>query len=250
MSKLPVSLQSLIVQIVAALLAVSLGYFVSSPLAFQPWLWVAAQAAIAVLLSRAIRQPAWWTPLHAGFLPAVLLARMAHLPAGFYLAAFVLLLLFYWSCFRTRVPLFLSGRRARASLASVLPACGKFSFIDLGSGFGGVSLYLESRFPEAQLYGTEIAPAPWLLSRLRGWLRRSRVGFLRRDYQRLDLADYDAVFAFLSPAAMPALWQQANAQMRRGSVFISLAFGIEGRVPDQTITLAAGSRHTLHVWRM
>jgi hypothetical protein len=58
------------------------------------------------------------------------------------------------------------------------------------------------------------------------------------------------VFAFLSPAAMPGLWQQAEAQMRSGSLFISLSFTVDARQPDQAVTLAEGARHTLYVWRM
>ena len=251
MRTLPVGLQSLIVQIAAALFAAALLFFLSHAGAVQatPWRFVLIQAGCSALSSRLLHQPVWWPPLHAGFLPAIVLARGAQLPATVYLAAFVLLLLFYWSSFRTRVPLYLSDRRARAALPGLLPTTGRFSFIDLGSGLGGVPLYLESRFPEARLFGTEIAPAPWFISRVRGCLLKSRVGFLRRDYATLDLGDYDAVFVFLSPAAMPTLWQQACAQMRHGSVLISLSFSVGTRAPDQVVALASGQRHALYVWR-
>lgn len=73
---------------------------------------------------------------------------------------------------------------------------------------------------------------------------------MRRDYATLDLADFDVVFAFLSPAAMPDLWQQAQAQMRSGSLFISLSFAVDTRQPDHVLTLAEGARHTLYAWRM
>jgi DNA-binding GntR family transcriptional regulator len=76
------------------------------------------------------------------------------------------------------------------------------------------------------------------------------VSFMRRDYTALDLADFDFVFAFLSPAAMPALWQQAQSQMRNGSLFISLSFGVQTREPDHEIVLADGARHTLYAWKM
>ncbi|HWR77300.1 MAG TPA: class I SAM-dependent methyltransferase, partial [Thiobacillus sp.] len=85
---------------------------------------------------------------------------------------------------------------------------------------------------------------------LRAGFKRSRVRFMRRDYATLDLADFDVVFAFLSPAAMPGLWQQAQAQMRSGSLFISLSFAVNTRQPDHVVTLAEGARHTLYAWRM
>jgi hypothetical protein len=85
---------------------------------------------------------------------------------------------------------------------------------------------------------------------LRAGLKRSRVRFMRRDYASLDLAEFDVVFAFLSPAAMPGLWQQAQAQMRSGSLFISLSFAVDTRQPDHVVALAEGARHTLYAWRM
>ena len=252
MARLPVSLQSLAIQFAALLGAAFLSSLLQIPFPHQPALWqlAFAQAALAAGLSRAWGQPAWWPPLHFGFLPAALLARQAGLPAWVYLVAFVLLVLFYWSTFRTRVPLYLSGRTTWKHLASLLPQSGPFRFIDLGSGLGGVPLYLESRFPHGHFHGTEIAPAPWLISRMRAWFKGSRVSFMRDDYASLDLSRFDVVFAFLSPVAMPGLWQQAQAQMRQGTLFVSLAFPVTGRPPDQVMAQDAGARHTLHVWRM
>lgn len=252
MTRLPVSLQSLVIQCTALLLAVLLTHLLQASFSYQDSLWqlAFAQGGIAAGLSRAWRQPAWWPPLHLGFLPAILLARQAGVPAWIYLAIFVLLVLFYWSTFRTRVPLYLSGHRAWRPLGSLLPQTHAFRFIDLGSGLGGVPLYLESNFPHSHFYGAEIAPAPWLISCARAWFKGSRVNFMRKDYASLDLSRFDVVFAFLSPAAMPGLWQQARAQMRRGTLFISLAFPVEGRAPDHVVARDAGARHTLYAWRM
>ncbi len=252
MSRLPVSLQSLLIQCAATLLAALLFWLAASSGAFQTatWQFALAQGGLAAVLSRAAGQPVWWQPLHALFVPAALLAGQAALPAWIYLAAFILLLLFYWSSFRTRVPLYLSDMKAWQALETLLPASRPFRFIDLGSGLGDVLFHLERKFPDGQFVGAEIAPAPWLISRLRAAVGRRRATFLRRDYARLDLGAYDVVFAFLSPAAMPALWQQAQQQMRAGSTFISLSFEVAGRQPDQRISLADGKRHTLYVWHM
>jgi SAM-dependent methyltransferase len=252
MARLPVSLQSLIIQCAALLLAALLNSLLQSFFSYQPELWqfALAQGAIAAALSRAWHQPAWWQPLHFGFFSAILLAQQVNVPAWIYLGAFLLLVLFYWSSFRTRVPLYLSDRKAWQAVTALLPQTQSFRFIDLGSGLGDVPFYLESRFPQGHFFGTEIAPAPWLISRLRARFRGSRAVFMRRDYTELKLADYDVVFAFLSPAAMPSLWQQAEAQMRSGSLFISLSFSVNARQPDHVIVLAEGARHTLYAWQM
>lgn len=234
------------------MLATLLNILLQTLFSIYPPLWQLAlgQGVIAAGLSRIAGQPAWWPPLHFAFFPTILLALQVNIPAWVYLGAFLLLVLFYWSTFRTRVPLYLSDRKAWQAVTPLLPESKPFTFIDLGSGLGDVPFYLESRFPRGRFYGTEIAPAPWLISRVRAWFRRSRVTFMRRDYTAIDLANFDVVFAFLSPAVMPALWEQAQAQMQKDSLFISLSFGVQTRQPDHEIALAKGARHTLYAWRM
>ena len=252
MTRLPVSFQSLIIQCGALLLAILLRGLLQNVFSYPSALWqmAVAQGGIAAVLSYAARQPIWWPLLHFGFSPLILLALRVNIPPWVYLAAFLVLVLFYWSSFRTRVPLYLSDHKAWQALMPFLPPTQAFRFIDLGSGFGGVPLYLAPRFPHGHFYGTEIAPAPWLISRLRVAFTRRRVTFLRRDYSHIDLADYDVVFAFLSPAVMPELWDQALTQMREGSLFVSLSFTVGSRQPDHVVTLAKGARHTLYAWRM
>lgn len=250
MSRLPVSFQSLLIQCAALMLA-----WLSSLLpGIDPFPELVSQAltvaGIAAVLSLMARQAIWWPLLHFLFPVLIVLAMQIELPAWVYLLAFLLLLLFYWNSVRLRVPLYLSDRKAWQALIPLLPPVAGFRFIDLGSGFGDVPLYLAPRFTRAHFFGTETAPAPWLISRARAWLARSRVTFLRRDYRELDLADYDVVFAFLSPAAMPALWRQAQMQMRAGSLFVSLSFAVDAREPDTVVALANGERHTLYTWRM
>ncbi|MCA1925513.1 MAG: class I SAM-dependent methyltransferase [Thiobacillus sp.] len=252
MHRLPVSLQSLLIQCAAFVLAALLFWGLARVVDIAVPLpgFVLVQGGLAAALSRRLGQPAWWWVLHPAFLPAAWLALHLALPPWAYLAAFVLLLLFFWSSFRTRVPLYLSDRKAWQALIPLLPAGRPFRFIDLGSGLGDVLFYLEPCFPLGRFEGTEIAPAPWLISRLRAAWRGSGAIFLRRDYATLDLGDYDVVFAFLSPAAMPALWAQAQAQMRAGTWFVSLSFKVAGPPPERTIALADGARHTLFAWHM
>jgi predicted O-methyltransferase YrrM len=84
------------------------------------------------------------------------------------------------------------------------------------------------------------------------WLRAHLLGcgrFIRGDYMTLDFAHYDVVFAYLSPAAMEALWEKAHNEMRPGSLLLSYEFAIPGQMPD----LVLEPMHTgcaLYGWRM
>jgi SAM-dependent methyltransferase len=120
-------------------------------------------------------------------------------------------------------------------VAKALPAGRPIRFIDIGSGFGGLVMHLAAQRPESSFQGIELAPLPWLASRVRAAVAGSRAHFFRGDYARLDFADYDVIFAYLSPAAMPALWDKACHEMRPGTLLLSYEFPIPGVQPSLTI---------------
>lgn len=191
---------------------------------------VLLQGALAALLSRALRQAAWWPVMHFLFLPAALAALSLRLPPWVFLGVFLLMLALYWSTFRTQVPFYASGAAAWRAVEAELPQR-PLRIIDIGSGLGGLVVNLAGRRPDCRLEGIELAPLPWLVSRVRQ-AAGARCRFLRGDYQRLDFADYDVVFAYLSPAAMPALWAKARAEMRSGTLLLSHEFAVPGAAPQ------------------
>lgn len=217
---------------------------------FAPsWPGVAlVMGACAALLARLFRLAAWWCAIVFVFPSAVLMARGVNLPPGVFLGLFVLFLLVYWSTFRTQVPYYPSGRAAWDAVADLLPADRPLAIADVGSGLGGLVLDLARRRPDCQVDGIELAPLPWLASRLRAALSGSRARFLRADYETVNFGHYDVVFAYLSPAAMAGLWRKAQAEMRPGSILLSYEFDIPGRLPDRRVATTK-SRKILHLWQ-
>ena len=191
---------------------------------------VLLQGALAALLSRWRRQAAWWPVMHFLFLPTAMAALSLRLPPWVFLAVFLLMLTLYWSTFRTQVPFYASGRAAWDAVAVELPQR-PLRIIDIGSGLGGLALDIAARRPDCQITGVELAPLPWLVSRLRP-RAGDNCGFLRGDYQALDFADYDVVFAYLSPAAMAQLWSKARAEMRPGALLLSHEFPVPDAAPQ------------------
>ena len=112
--------------------------------------------------------------------------------------------------------------------------------IDIGSGLGGMAMHLAAARPGAEVTGIELAPLPWLVSKLRAALRKSRARFVRGDYEALNFADYDLVFAYLSPAAMPGLWHKAQREMRTGTLLVSYEFEIPAGQSVKTIHATEG----------
>jgi SAM-dependent methyltransferase len=244
------ALQALLLQCAAFVPTLALTWLLARAGCAPGFLGVALlQGAGAAALAWQRGLAPWWRAIQFLFPLAVLATGALALPSWLFLAAFLFLLLLYWSTFRTQVPYFPSGRRVWDEVDRQLPAGRPLRVIDIGSGLGGLVLELARRRPEAAVFGIELAPLPWLASRIRAQLSGSRARFLRGDYEQLDFAQFDVVFAYLSPAAMSALWRKAAAEMRPGAMLMSYEFGIIEKTPDLCIA-SQGGRPALHIWRI
>lgn len=212
---------------------------------------VLLQAVLASLLSRWAGMARWWTWIHLLFVPAVAAVHALRLPPFLFLACLALLVALYWSSFRTQVPYYPSRRAAWDAVLGLLPAARagrQPAVIDVGSGFGGLAMYLADVRRDAKVSGIELAPLPWLVSAARARWRRSCARFVRGDYETLDFGRYDLVFAYLSPAAMPSAWGKARREMRPGTLFVSHEFEVPGQPPSEVLPARPG-RPALFVWR-
>jgi len=210
---------------------------------------VLMQGIGAAVLSLWRRLAPWWLIMQIIFLPAVFAGAMLHLPSQIYLFAFLFFLLLYWSTFRTQVPFYPSGSAVWAAVAKQLPESHPIRFVDVGSGFGGMVMHLARQRPDSEFIGIELAPLPWCSSRLLARLTGSKGKFLRDDYNHLDFGEFDIVFAYLSPAAMPSLWHKARAEMRAGSLLLSYEFAIPG-AESQIANISEVNGRKLYGWNM
>lgn len=197
----------------------------------------------------------WWWVLIQALLPLILLVWvLLSWPLWLALAAFILLFGINGASLGSRVPYFPSARILPELILSVLPQhdARRLSVLDVGSGFGGVLLGLAARQPGWQYTGVEIALFPWLLSRLRVRLSgASNIALAYTDYRKLNLAEFDVVYAYLSPVVMSDVWKQAAAQMRPGSFLLSYEFpvGADAPAPDYVVPAALDHKE-LYLWQL
>lgn len=210
---------------------------------------VLLQALFAAFFSYLSGMAAWWRWIHLGFPIAVWAMSILHIPNTFYLIGFIVTLSLYWTTFRTQVPFFPSRPVIWQQVLSILPQNKPIRMIDIGSGLGDLSMCVAKLRPESLIEGIEIAPLPWLVSMVRAKLKHSRAVFKFGDYHALDFANYDVIFAYLSPAAMQALWQKSHAEMRPGSLLISYEFDIKG-VPPTGVISNGDQEKMLYVWQI
>lgn len=231
----------------ASLIITLAGWLPLLPLLAMDWPLanlVFMQGVAALLLSRWFGLPGWWQVINAGFFPLLWLVYQADIQPFWFLAGFALLALTSLGSLKTRVPLYLSSRRAVEAVASRAPAQARV--LDLGCGLGGWLSGLKTIRPDLALAGVEMAPLNWLASRLRLNGRATvRLGSLWSE----SLTDYDIVYAYLSPAPMAELWRKVEREMRPGSLFISNTFAVPGIEADETIELHDLSQARLLIWR-
>ncbi|MEO8417574.1 MAG: class I SAM-dependent methyltransferase [Methylophilaceae bacterium] len=228
--RLTPAMLALIIQGVTLALVTSLSWLLltHTTLSLTVMAVVIAQGCLALLISSLCGMAAWWRAIQFVFPIMVWLMLGLHLSAYFYLAGFLITLSMYWTTFRTQVPFYPSGPRVWQQVEAMLPQGRTIHMIDIGSGLGGLVMHMAKARPESAFCGIEVAPLPWLISIVRARLKGSAAGFLLGDYHRLDFSHYDIVFAYLSPVAMPALWQKAQKEMRQGSMLLSYEFDIPG----------------------
>lgn len=228
-----------------AILALSLGLIVIlKPFAPLP-LVIAIACTSSFLIAMFWHDGSWWKWIHLLFLPLVFVFLQFELSPSWYLFAFILSWFVFGKVMVSRVPLYLSNQQALSELEVYVPHGARF--LDVGAGTGTVLHFLVKRRPDLSLAGVEQAKAPWLLGKMR---LPSTVAWINADYQEIDLADFDCVYAFLSPAVMSDLWLQVQTQMKPGSLFISNSFAIPDVVPDQIIELNDWKSGKLLIWRM
>lgn len=250
---MPPALIALLAQLMA-LLAVGLVVMVSPALVHgslpEHLQWALLQGVIAAAISHWLGMAKWWLPINLMFIPATVAMLSMDLSPFWFLGAFLLLILVYGKTYQTQVPLYLSSRTAVKAVASLLPAQRSFSFIDLGSGCGGLLQQLKKMRPDGDYHGIEAAPLPFLLSKCRSIFGAAGWHTSWGDFWSLDLANYDVVYAYLSPVPMAALWYKVRKEMRPGSILISNSFVIPGVAPALSFKLDDFGGSTLYLWRL
>jgi SAM-dependent methyltransferase len=201
---------------------------------------------VAFVVARLARAPWWWQLIHLLFAPCLWIGL--HLPISplWHLGAFVMLLLIFRGAASGRIPLYPSGAKTTIWLATLLPRQARV--LDIGAGIGSLLLPLARKRPDLCLAGIDNAPLPWLIGRFR--VRNTLIDWHWGNFWARPLAPYQAVYCFLSPAPMTALWEKARREMAPGSLFISKAFPIPGLMPDALCGPENAPTDILYIYRV
>ncbi len=207
------------------------------------------QGIAACAIGRALGLSLLWIPIQ--ILLPLAIAYNAVVPSWVYPAALVFCLLIYWNSASEQVPLYLTNRRTWKALSDLVQTSGARTFVDLGSGMGGVVTYLARAHPSLQAVGLETAPLVFLASKIR--VIATGRGNAKVTYKSIweeDLSAHDIVYCFLSPVPMPRMFAKAKAEMRPGTLFVSNSFAVPGKEATDISDVADGRKTRLYIYRM
>ncbi len=244
-------LRQLALQFAAVLAVLSLAWpYYGIRGAALPWPQTAfAIGTVALLLATLSRQPWWWRVVHALFAPLAWGVSLLQLDPAWFLLAFMLLLLVHRGALSGQIPLYFSSRQTVDALAALTRDCHDLRFLDLGAGIGSIVQPLAVARPDARFTGIENAPATWLVGRVRT-AGTANCAWRWGDLWQADLAAYDVVYAFLSPAPMAALWEKVVREMRPGSLFISNSFAVPGVTATHEVDVGDRRHSRLFCYRV
>lgn len=201
----------------------------------------------AGLIALLMKLPKPWVIANAILPFGLAIATMYKIESWIFTLLLAALLLTYLPTFWTRVPYYPTDQKVYELIARELPQNEPFRFIDLGSGFASMLIFLARRFPNGEFVGLELGPLPWSISKLRSlFIKNLNIRF--DDFWREDLSQYRFVYAFLSPTPMSALWNKVCKEVHPGSLFISNTFPTPGHA-DKIIDLNLPRQRALFLYR-
>jgi len=132
-----------------------------------------------------------------------------------------------------------SSVRVRATMTSVLrelsmPPHG--TVVELGSGWGSLSLALSRALPVMKVIGYENSPVPfWFSVIIRRLFRVDNLRLVRTDLYAVSLREAHLVVCYLSPDAMVRLQPKFDAELPPSAVVVSSTFALPSWKATQVI---------------
>lgn len=212
--------------------------------------FVLAQSfACAFVVKKILRLPHWLATIAFLLPPLFYLCSITFGSSAtpIYGAAFIFLALTFSHTLKERVPLYLTNTKTAEALKELIDQEKAKSFLDLGSGTGGVVRAMASE--KVKAVGVESAPILWLYSGALS-LFCGKGSIWRKNIWKTDLSEFDLVYAFLSPAVMENLWEKVQKEMRPGTLLVSNSFVVPGIKASQILTLLDGRKTKLYLYRI
>ena len=147
-----------------------------------------------------------------------------------FIAACVYLVLF--SLYNGIGPMPTSQSVKKALLSKLIDLKGPI--IELGTGWGTLTVLLAKKFPREQIIAYENSWIPYFFSKIR-LLKYRQVTLLYKDFWEEDLSNSGTIICYLYPKAMDRLKIKFEKELSPSTLVVTHTFAIPGWRPTETL---------------
>ena len=163
---------------------------------------------------------------------------------------FLISLSIVWGSLRAGITPVPSSRKARQAILSAAEHAPDDTIIELGSGWGQLTVALATRYPQRKVIGYEISLVPWLVSLLlKRIYRLDNLSFQKSNFLRTELPQAALLVCYLYPGGMTRLARKLKAKPT-AQMLISNTFALPEHDPEQTIRLNDLYKSPIYVYRL
>lgn len=155
-----------------------------------------------------------------------------------------LLLSMAYSTWKTGIAPMPSSKYSREVMTQLLPIDPSIC-VDLGSGWGGMLLFLAKKYPHAQIIGYESSWIPYLYSKI--VCRNSNISIHCRDFLAVSHPKEAVFFCYLCPDGMRAISQKLSTEAQW---LVSHTFALPSYTPVMTYQMNDIYRSMLYVYSL
>lgn len=141
-------------------------------------------------------------------------------------AFFYTLYLFIWLIFTRSVPFVPLSKKQLKTISANIKLNPKDKIVDLGCGDGRV-LRMFEKYGAKDLTGYEVNFWIYLLARIKNTFSKSKARIYFKNFQRVNLSEYNIIFCYLSNYQMNSLKEKFDRELKLGTKIISYVFSIK-----------------------
>ena len=148
------------------------------------------------------------------------------------------------STWKTGIAPMPSSHHARKVMSQLLPIEPSIC-VDLGSGWGGMLVFLSKKYPEAQIIGYECSWIPYLYAKI--FCRRRNISLYRKDFLTVFHPKEAVFFCYLCPEGM----REISTKLRTDAEWlISHSFVLPSYTPVLVCPINDVFRSTIYLYSL
>jgi SAM-dependent methyltransferase len=120
---------------------------------------------------------------------------------------------------------------------------------ELGCGRARFLRLAEKAWPRAKLIGVENLFTLYFLNKIRLKLQGSKIKLVNDDIFKVNLADADLIYCYLSGGLMEKLQEKFKRECRPGTQIVSRCFSIDQMPPEKVMTIRNKTIYFYKIWQ-